>query len=556
MILHYATLCVVAGGVDLFLIGSELRGLETIRGPGWTIAGTTSGGHAVWDYPFVNGTNGLIPLAADVRTVFTNLALSKGASVSSPSPLNWISYAADWSSWMGWQHPNANPALPVADGQWPHLDQLWSNSNVDLVCFDNYLPLSDWTTGPGSVLSSGQSDNLDIANWSLPKPASWPVANPNQCGLGISGQATIYSLPYLKANIEGGEKFNWFYYDSNNLGRGLDPLGSGLQVSLPGYPTDDRLTQTRRAFSANQQILGNKQLRWWWNNQHYALYDNGDGSGETPKGLPTGWVPNSKAIVFTEYGFPSNDRSTNQPNLFYDAASSESGTAYWSIWNTADGLTYLPKPDQLISLLALQAVYEYWFTDMPSNNEMVGGINMVEPTFCSVWNWDARPFPAFPNLNSIWGDAPNWPAGNWLNGKEPFIAPPVPDAPYVPGPYQTFPALAGQGWSVRYRPAFMTGVADHVSGRGSRFARVSQPVWEIEIVVNLLRMDVIQDFQTLAGFYAEMQGRETTFSFLVPTAIAASGTVLARFDDDSEDLEEFMSRLWSLQALKLRTVRQ
>jgi hypothetical protein len=99
-------------------------------------------------------------------------------------------------------------------------------------------------------------------------------------------------------------------------------------------------------------------------------------------------------------------------------------------------------------------------------------------------------------------------------------------------------------------------VAEHVNGRGSRFAKVSTPIWEIEIVVNLLRMDIVQDFQMLAGFYAEMQGRETTFTFPVPVSIAASGTVLARFDDDSEDLEEFMSRLWSLQALKLRTVRQ
>jgi hypothetical protein len=38
MILHYANLCVIAGGVDLFLIGSEFRGLETIRGPAWTNA--------------------------------------------------------------------------------------------------------------------------------------------------------------------------------------------------------------------------------------------------------------------------------------------------------------------------------------------------------------------------------------------------------------------------------------------------------------------------------------------------------------------------------------
>jgi hypothetical protein len=591
MILHYANLCVLAGGVDLFLVGSELRGLETIRGPAWSITGT--GTPPTWDYPFVYDTvnGGLMQLCADVRSIFNAASLTKDLM----GLHNLISYAADWSSWMGWQHPNANPALPVADGQWPHLDQLWSNSHVDLVCFDNYMPTSDWTTGDGSVLSSGQSNNLDIANWAAPAPfdqfldyghvtsdavgltydrgavsspvtaqfddgivsaaPSWPPAPSVMSNLGLSGQATIYNKAYLKANIEGGEKFNWFYYDSNNLGRGLDPLGSGLQVSLPGYPTDDRYTQTRERYYANQQILGNKQLRWWWNNQHFALYDDGDGSGESPKGLATGWVPQSKSIVFTEYGFPSNDKCTNQPNLFYDAASSESGTAYWSAWRAADGLSYLPKQDQILALLALQAIYEYWFVD-GHNTSSIAGLAMIQPAFCSVWNWDARPFPAFPNLTGVWGDAKNWPAGNWLNGKEPFITPPVPDAPYVPGPYAAFPALAGQGWSVHYRPAFTTGVAEHVSGRGSRFARVSTPIWEIEIVVNLLRMDVVQDFQTLAGFYAQMQGRETTFSFPVPAAIAASGTVLARFDDDSEDLEEFMSRLWSLQALKLRTVRQ
>ncbi|MGI8568050.1 MAG: baseplate megatron protein TIM-barrel domain-containing protein [Methylocella sp.] len=51
MILHYANLCIVAGGVDLFLIGSEFRGLETIRGPSWTVSG--GGPPASWDYPFV-----------------------------------------------------------------------------------------------------------------------------------------------------------------------------------------------------------------------------------------------------------------------------------------------------------------------------------------------------------------------------------------------------------------------------------------------------------------------------------------------------------------------
>src|SRR5262249_19855053 len=52
--------------------------------------------------------------------------------------------------------------------QWPHLDRLWAHSNIDLVCFDNYMPLSDWTTGDGSLRASGQSNNLDVANWSAP----------------------------------------------------------------------------------------------------------------------------------------------------------------------------------------------------------------------------------------------------------------------------------------------------------------------------------------------------------------------------------------------------
>ena len=64
------------------------------------------------------------------------------------------------------------------------------------------------------------------------------------------------SKPYLEANIEGGEKFAWFYTDGDNLGRGFDPLGTDLQVSLPA---GDRLTQSRSPYYAGQQILANKQ---------------------------------------------------------------------------------------------------------------------------------------------------------------------------------------------------------------------------------------------------------------------------------------------------------
>jgi hypothetical protein len=175
MILHYANLCVVAGGVDLFLIGSELRGLESIRGPARTTAGTTDpSGNAIWDYPFVAG---LIQLSDDVRSIFDTAGLHKDIT----NYHNLISYAADRSTWMGYSHTVSS--LPSSTGQWPHLDQLWSHTNIDFVAFDNYLPLSDWTTG----ISGG----LDAQNWAKAAPSSWQPPPSLMSGLGLTGTATL-----------------------------------------------------------------------------------------------------------------------------------------------------------------------------------------------------------------------------------------------------------------------------------------------------------------------------------------------------------------------------
>ncbi|HEY8033048.1 MAG TPA: glycoside hydrolase TIM-barrel-like domain-containing protein [Methylocella sp.] len=567
MVLHYANLCVVAGGVDLFLIGSEFRGLETIRGPGWTLAGTTDGsGKAIWDYPFVAG---MITLSDDVRSVFDMAGFTKDLT----GLHNLISYAADWSDWMGWQHSGSNPSTGT-NGQWPHLDQLWSHNNIDLVCFDNYLPLSDWTTGNGTLLpATGISNNLDIANWSAPAasdsaydyghaasdpvvstadygavagqaPASrlnygllsaapaWPPAPAVMSNLGLSGPPTLNSKAYLKANIEGGEKFNWFYSDSNNLGRGNDPFGSDLQVSLP---EGDRATQSRKQFFAGQQILGNKQLRWWWNNPHQAVYDAHDGFGEIPHGLNTEWVAQSKPIVFTEYGFPSCDKCTNQPNVFFDAKSTESATPFWSIWQPSEGGGILPKPNQNLSLLALQAIYEYWFVD-GHNAVSGGGVKMIEPSFCSVWNWDARPFPAFPNLVNVWGDAGNWQTGNWLNGKGPFLTPPVPDQPGgVQMPFN-FPALPGLSWSVHKRPSFSTRIASHVSGREVRLPFYATTLYEFELTIDGLDSNGsypglgANSLQSLMGLYIQCQGQSGTFLYTDPTDNSATNQAIATGD--------------------------
>lgn len=524
MILHYANLMVVAGGVDLFVIGSELRGLETIRGPGWTKAGTTDGaGHAMWDYPFVAG---LAQLASDVRGVFDGAGLTKNTTTLK----NLVAYSADWSSWMGFQHPGEN-------GQWPHLDSLYASTNIDLVSLDNYLPLSDWTTVGG----------LDAQNWQAPAPTSWPVTTPNARGFGLSGAPTLYSTAYLNANIEGGEKFDWFYADSNNLGAGDDPNGSGLIVSLP---EGDRRTQSRQPYYANQQILGNKQVRWWWNNPHQALYDTG--SGFVAQGPATPWVPNSKPVIFLEYGFPACDRATNQPNLFYSASSTESGTPYWSIWDSVSGGTIAPRRDDTLFGLALNAIYDYW----PANNQTVAGVKMIETTFGCAWNWDARPFPTFPDRTDVWGDAANWPAGNWIGAGRVLLPPVAPLPDPSPGSYPTFPSLATLGWSVHVKPKWLTQVASHVSGRETRSALRANALYDIEMTFDLLRANAHAELQTIAGFYLSQGGQDALFYFTPPNAPAAISTpLLCRFAEDVADLDNFMSLLWNWGSVKLSNVR-
>jgi hypothetical protein len=108
MVLHYASLCAAAGGVDAFLIGSELRGLTAVR--------NDSGA-----YPAVAA---LKQLAADVRVIL---------------PAAKLGYGADWSEFA--------PHQIGGGGLCFNLDPLWSDPAIDFVGIDNYLPLADWREG-------------------------------------------------------------------------------------------------------------------------------------------------------------------------------------------------------------------------------------------------------------------------------------------------------------------------------------------------------------------------------------------------------------------------
>jgi hypothetical protein len=319
MVLHYAHLASLAGGVDAFLVGSELRGLTTIRS-------------ATSAYPFVAA---LRTLAEDVRSVV-------GGATK-------LSYAADWSEYFGHQ-----PADGSGDVHF-HLDPLWADDEIDFVGIDLYHPLTDWRDEPG---------HADEATGRSP-----------------------YDPHYLSGNVRGGEGFDWYY-------------ASG----------EDREAQVRTAIAdgayGKPWVFRFKDIEAWWSNEHY------DRPGGFESGTPTDWAPEVKPVWFTEIGCPAIDKGANQPNVFFDPKSGESALPYYSNGARDD-------VQQRACVDAYQRFFDTDHAGFDGSNPVssVYGGPMVDPAHLTLWAWDARPFPYFPDLADVWSDGANWERGHWLNGR-------------------------------------------------------------------------------------------------------------------------------------------
>ncbi len=164
---------------------------------------------------------------------------------------------------------------------------------------------------------------------------------------------SVYDIDQIKVGWESGECYDFYFNEDRS---------EKLQLS-PQYAI--------------------KNLKWWWENKHI-----------NPNGLETEWEPRSKKIWFTEYGFPSVDCCTNQPNVFYDGSSKESGFPKLS-----KGIV-----DYKAQRTAVIATEEYW-----KDSEM------VEQKF--LWCWDARPYPLWPDMGRVWADYNSWKTGHWVQGK-------------------------------------------------------------------------------------------------------------------------------------------
>ena len=327
-ILHCAHLCEAAGGVDAFIMGSEMIGATTLR----SSAGA---------FPFVDA---LVDLATDVKDVL--------------SPGTKLTYGANWTEHAAYVPPDGSGDVYF------HLDLLWASDDIDAVGIDVYWPLSDWRDG---------EDHLDY-----------------EPGL------TVYDLDYLKGNIRAGEAFD-FYYPAAGV--------TGNEASA------ERIAQTRTAITdgayGKPWVYKPKALKEWWQNQHH----------NRPAGveavIPTGWVPESKPLWFTELGCPAVDKGSNQPNVFIDRKSVESFAPFFS----------RATRDDLIQRRYIEAVASFFD---PSDANYVVGSNPISGVYAApmvdvarlfIYTWDARPYPAFPYALSVWADGGNWELGHWLTGR-------------------------------------------------------------------------------------------------------------------------------------------
>jgi len=205
---------------------------------------------------------------------------------------------------------------------------------------------------------------------------------------------------------------DWSEYHSTNGWYHLDPLWASSNIDFIGidayFPLTDRpqdgvydlqevidgwtsgegydwyYTDEDRTTKANlSPQYAWKNLDWWWNNTH-----------TNPDNIQTDWTAQAKKIWFTEYGFPSVDGATNQPNVFYNPESSESALPYFS----------QGQNDFTAQRLGIEGTLLKWLNS-----------TMVEEKI--LWCYDARPYPFWPDLADVWGDGIVWSKGHWVNGK-------------------------------------------------------------------------------------------------------------------------------------------
>lgn len=221
-ILHYAHLCAKAGGVSAFCLGSELRGLTSLRDENNL-------------FPVVEE---LVALAQDVRAIL-------GPEVK-------IGYAADWSEYFGYQPTDGSGDLFF------NLDSLWADQNIDFVGIDNYMPLSDWRDEVDHLDEAwGQIYNQEYLQSNIEggEGFDWYYANSQDRDMQIRTPITdgAYGEPWVYRYKD--IKNWWSQWHFNRIGgvRDVDPTAwnpeqKPIWFTELGFPAVDKGTNQPNVF--------------------------------------------------------------------------------------------------------------------------------------------------------------------------------------------------------------------------------------------------------------------------------------------------------------------
>jgi hypothetical protein len=99
-----------------------------------------------------------------------------------------------------------------------------------------------------------------------------------------------------------------------------------------------------------------------------------------------------------------------------------------------------------------------------------------------------------------------------------------------------FPALPGQGWSVKVTPTFSTRIASHLSGREVRVSNYVNALYEFELTFEGLDSLGLypglrrQSLQALMGLWIACRGQAGTFLYIDPENYAVGNGQLAIAD--------------------------
>ncbi len=208
---------------------------------------------------------------------------------------------------------------------------------------------------------------------------------------------------------------NWDeYHHTDNGWYHLDELWASSDISYVGinayFPLTDNLPQEKINYTLIKQgwesgeyynyikdekgkpkpiaaKWATKNIEYWWKHHHY-----------NPNGKITAWKPKMKPVIFTEFGFPSIDGCSNQPNAYIDFKQDNIKLPTGS----------KGKVDYKAQQTAIEATLDFWEnkSSLPGNNGLVG----ADGAF--LYAVDAR--HQFYNHPESYSDADNYNYGHWV----------------------------------------------------------------------------------------------------------------------------------------------